>query len=93
VRSIETDSRSVISESGDQISLKYFLVVEEVIGASRIAFECYGVRVEQVRNGILTQAQCCCITCSMDKIFSLLKALARCSVTPVTLADVVEDWE
>ncbi len=93
MKPIETGNCSVYSERGEIIDLKYFLVIEELMGEGQFAFESYGVRVEQEHRGERTSAQCNHVTCSMGKIDRLLKAITRGGVTPVTLADIVEDWE
>lgn len=52
------------------------------------ALECYGIEVEYRGEVVEFQG----LSGSLREIRSLLETLIRCSVTPVTLPYIVEDW-
>lgn len=63
----------------------YYLLTDEIENL----YESYGVAIQY---GEREQASIPRITFSQNKIFLLIAALMRYTVTPVSLRDVVEDW-
>ncbi|MDD3347139.1 DUF6514 family protein [Oscillibacter sp.] len=66
------------------LSIQYYLLVQESTGG----METYGVSVECGEEQDLLPD----LTISKWRVSALLEMLARGSVTPVTLRDIVEDW-
>ena len=72
--------------------LKYYLLEQEIIADGGFGICTYGIEVTKT-----SQKDCdgCCIhSVSFDRhaTAEFIHKLARCSVTPVTLPDVVQDW-
>lgn len=68
---------------------RYGLLVED-IEVEGFHCESYGVVVTDRLTGEERQARH--VTVRADEALELLRTLARCVVTPETLADVIEDW-
>ena len=78
MRILEVDTRLVRN-----VQVQYYLLAEDCgIG------ENYGVRIVYGES----ESQVLGITASGVRIVQLLRSLVECSVTPVALRDVVEDW-
>lgn len=88
MRELYLDSLTVTDEGGRTRHWDYCITVDE-IGAGRFCCENYGVRVSERGGG---SAAVRGITCSMDRIRELGAMLVCGAVSPVSLADVVEDW-
>jgi len=87
------DRAQTVTENGTEIYLTYYLIVDEVETGGCFSLESYGAGVEKRCGGESTYTCCRFITFSQIKIEKLLRALVRGTVTPLALADVVEDWE
>lgn len=78
-------TKTVDTQSGEPIELKYYLVLN-------ITNREYGIAVRSVCGSRKEQALFSAVTPDCAKAESLLQKLADGAVTPVTLADVVQDW-
>lgn len=73
------------TENGRSLLLSYIVLADKSKSAGR-----YGVRVVEQNSG--ETAQAADLTTDAGRIYDLVDQLARCAVTPTTLADIVADW-
>ena len=73
------------TQSGEPIELRYYLVLN-------VSTREYGVAVRSVCGRRRELAQCGTVTPDCEKAEALLQKLADGTVTPVTFADVLQDW-
>lgn len=76
---------TVMTDRGVALSLSYSVLVDEAQAPTR-----YGVRVAELSTGELAEALD--VTSKPERAHELIGQLARNTVTPTTLADVVGDW-
>jgi hypothetical protein len=73
--------------------LHYFLIREPKDGEGYQPYIGYGVQIHLCSHGRISEMGAASnITCSYQKAVSLIELLARNTVTPVTLDDVIEDY-
>lgn len=73
------------AKDGRALLLTYAILVDKSGGTER-----YGVKITEHRSGEYSQVLD--LTNDTRQIFGLIDRLAKCAVTPTTLADVVADW-
>lgn len=79
----------ILSDSGGRLrSYRYYITVDEVEAGSLLC-ESYGIRIEE-QGG--QQAFANHLTCSASRMEQLANTLVRNQVTPIGLADVIDDW-
>lgn len=78
-------AKTADTQSGEPIELKYYLVLN-------VTNREYGIAVRSVCGSRREQAMFSAITPDCEKAEALLQKLADGTVTPVTLADVIQDW-
>ena len=68
------------------LTLEYYLLVSPLVEE----LEIYGVKIVEKRSGVVAIAPG--LTTSGRKILHLIDLLSKGTVTPTSLADIVEDW-
>lgn len=86
MRELPTDSRIVQTEEHLTLKLKYAILVEETPSG----LESYGVIVTAAEPPASVSVPG--LTMNAQKIYDLVETLARCTVTPTSLMDVLADW-
>lgn len=86
MREIPYAEKQVRTEEGKMLTLSYSLVVSGGDGEP----EFYGVKIVEHSGG--GGAQVLGVTVDTERIETLIESLARNSVTPVGLMDVLADW-
>ncbi len=89
MREVSVDHREAVDEQGRRHTYEYILLVDQAPISPQVACESYGACI---RDGEGRCARVPDITLSAERILSLLELLARNTVAPCTLLDVVEDW-
>lgn len=77
--------KTVETQSGEELELKYYLVLN-------VTSREYGIAVRSFSGSRRDQVLFSTLTPDCEKAEALLQKLADGTVTPVTLADVVQDW-
>ena len=90
MRELFVTREQLTGETGADISLDYYVLVEEARLGEVFCCETYGVRI--ARTDGTEEASVANITPSTRRIDELMERLVRGGVTPATLRDVVEDW-
>ncbi|WP_312941968.1 DUF6514 family protein [Oscillibacter sp.] len=86
MRELPITTRTAQTEGNRRLTLRYILLVEETAKGLKK----FGVKITEVENG--TNAAAPNLTMNIQKIYGLIETLARCTVTPIGLMDVLEDW-
>lgn len=86
MRNLLVTVRPARAERNRQLTLQYIILVAE----SPDGREDYGIKIIEAKSG--SNAVVPNLTVSASKIYSLIETLARCTVTPTGLADVLADW-
>ena len=86
MRDVLIAKRSFSAKMTGPLTLEYYLLVSTLVGE----LEIYGVKILERRSG--TVASAVALTTSSQRIFHLIDLLSEGSVTPTSLADIVEDW-
>lgn len=86
MRELPITTRITQAEGNRRLTLRYILLVEETVQE----LEKYGVKITEEEN--ITNATVLDLTMNAQKIHSLIETLARCTVTPTGLMDVLADW-
>jgi len=76
---------AVSDENGRPLSLSYFVLVDKDKRPAR-----YGVKIQERNSG--ESSQILDLTTDTKRIYALVDKLAKHTVTPATLADIVADW-
>ncbi len=66
--------------------MEYYLLVSPLAKD----LEIYGVKIVEQRSGAAASAPG--LTVSSQRVFHLIDLLSKGIVTPISLADIVEDW-
>ena len=84
----EKTSRKVLSlcKTAGPLTLEYYLLVSPLAEE----LEIYGVKIVEKRSGVAAIAPG--LTTSGRRILHLIDLLSEGTVTPTSLADIVEDW-
>lgn len=86
MRELPITTRTIQTEDNRRLTLLYILLVEETAEG----LEKFGVKITKVEDE--TNATAPNLTMSTQKIYGLIETLARCTVTPTGLMDVLADW-
>lgn len=78
--------RYFYSKMAGPLILEYYLLVSPLAKD----LEIYGVKIVEQRSGVAASAPS--LTVSSRRIFRLIDLLSNGIVTPISLADIVEDW-
>lgn len=78
--------RYFYSRMAGPLILEYYLLVSPLAKD----LEIYGVKIIEQRSGATASAPS--LTVSSRRIFHLIDLLSKGIVTPISLADIVEDW-
>jgi len=81
-------TQTCFDESGSAHTFRYWLITEH-LPLGRFSFEDYGIKVDEPGGEIVCIPS---ITHNRSRIETLLTLLMEHKVSPVNLADVVEDW-
>ena len=92
MKEILISHQKTMTEEGKEFFLKYFLLIQEIEIENNLICENYGVKVSINGGEEEDTAEAPNITMNATPIHSLLDLLSRNPVTPVSLADVLEDW-
>lgn len=79
---IRVTSRELVTEKEETLHIAYWLIGDGEKG--------YGIRIAAEPGG--EQAEAKELSPQREEVEALLGRMARCQVTPVTLADVAYDW-
>lgn len=74
------------AQDGKPLAMAYYVLAED--GPDGLRY--YGVKIEECNSG--ESAQISDLTTETNRIYTLVDKLAKNSVTPTGLADVVADW-
>ena len=74
------------AKTAGPLTLEYYLLVSPLVEE----LEIYGVKIVEKRSGVVAIAPG--LTTSGRKILHLIDLLSKGTVTPTSLADIVEDW-
>ncbi|WP_369282028.1 DUF6514 family protein [Oscillibacter sp. GMB15532] len=86
MRELPITTRTIQTEDNRRLTLRYILLVEETAEG----LENFGVKITEAENE--TNATAPNLTMNTQKIYGLIGTLARCTVTPTGLMDVLADW-
>lgn len=86
MRELYITTRSIQTESNRPMKLQYAVLVEETPSG----LENYGIQITEAEVGSFASAPG--LTVSSQRICELTETLARNTVTPVALMDVLDDW-
>ena len=78
--------RYFYSKMAGPLILEYYLLVSPLAKD----LEIYGVKIVEQRSGAAASAPG--LTVSSQRVFHLIDLLSKGIVTPISLADIVEDW-
>ena len=78
--------RYLCAKTAGPLTLEYYLLVSPLVEE----LEIYGVKIVEKRSGVVAIAPG--LTTSGRKILHLIDLLSKGTVTPTSLADIVEDW-
>lgn len=86
-------SRKVIELDEAKLELDYYLLSEQVeLSQEMMLCESFGAKIAARRGECEYSRAILNITASGTRINGLLDMLSKCTVTPVTLGEVVDDW-
>ena len=92
LRTVLWNKQQICSEDGNLYDAEYYLLIEEIRTGDHIFCENYGVKI-CISGGVQSESLAIPrITPSAERATSLLDALSRNFVTPVSLPDILEDW-
>lgn len=78
-------------EERTPMQVRYCLTEEDYQGAA--PHSGYGVRAEMyLADELIDESAVSDVTCSKNEMITIIEALSRNTVTPVTLRDVIEDY-
>ena len=80
-------TRQILSENDNLITLQYFLLKER----SPSRKQKFGAMILERNSG--EKALAPNLSTSAVQVFRLIRRLVDCTVTPISLADVLTDWE
>lgn len=87
MRELPITTRTIQTEDNRRLTLRYILLVEKTARG----LEKFGVKITEVENE--TNATAPGLTMDVQKIHGLIEMLARCTVTPTGLMDVLADLQ
>jgi len=92
---VKMETKQAQLETGLDMLLDYYILIDELVSSENIALENYGVRVvKSVKNGIHTQTECCdiaVITPFLKEIKAIITLLSVNTVTPISVEEVISD--
>ena len=80
-------TRQILSENDNLLTLQYFLLKER----SPSRKQKFGAMILERNSG--EKALAPNLSTSAVRVFRLIRRLVDCTVTPISLADVLTDWE
>ena len=80
-------TRQILSENDNLLTLQYFLLKER----SPSRKQKFGAMILERNSG--EKARAPNLSTSAVQVFRLIRRLVDCTVTPISLADVLTDWE
>ncbi len=93
MREILFSERNIRNEEGQELYLRYYITVNDICREGSVLFESYGVKIVMVReDGKAEAAKIDDIFVNLLEINELVMVLSRCSVTPVSLYEIMDDY-
>lgn len=93
LREILFSERNIRNEEGQELYLRYYITVNDICREGSVLFESYGVKIVMVReDGKAEAAKIDDIFVNLLEINELVMVLSRCSVTPVSLYEIMDDY-
>lgn len=89
MREVAVAQKQICDERGNMRVYDYMILVGELEVSPWFSCESYGVRIRE-QDGEINEVPN--ITVSISRIDELVALLARNTVTPCTLQDVIADW-
>lgn len=80
-------TRQILSENDNLLTLQYFLLKERSPSRKQM----FGAMILERNSG--EKALAPNLSTSAVQVFRLIRRLVDCTVTPISLADVLTDWE
>ena len=91
MRELFVTTRRETGADGQAVAFDYYILVDQMEVSGGFACESYGVRIVG-REGSSDCISIPNLTVSISRIDALMEQLTRCFVTPITAADVIDDW-
>ncbi len=93
MKEILWDEKELCSDECDILRTEYYLLIEEIQVGDTLLCENYGIRLCLLHGDHPEESVAVsCVSPDSKKITKLMDLLIRNLVTPITLADVLEDW-
>ena len=93
MREIFFSTKCVVNDEDEELKLDYYITVGEVVFEGGASFESYGVKIVMTReNGEKEETQINDIFVNLLEIDELIMLLSRCTVTPMSLYEIMDDY-
>ncbi len=93
MREIFFSTKCVENDNNEKLKLDYYITVGEIECESGASFESYGVKIVMTReDGENESAQIDDIFVNSLEIDELIVLLSRCTVTPMSLYEIMDDY-